>query len=210
MLNQEICGKHYPNMIIVNRKLCKLSTVNHVSQFDYFYIKAKYTMSKSTLWAPWRIDYILGNSSEKKEDGCLFCRLHSDDNDQKNLILERSEYSYIMLNRYPYSSGHLLVLPASHIADLNQLEGKAYIDLMLLLKKSIGVLQQVLQPGGINAGLNMGTAAGAGIADHLHFHVVPRWSGDHNFMPVIADTMVMPQHLDSTYEMLKPFFQDRS
>jgi len=164
-------------------------------------------MSESTLWAPWRIDYILRNNSEKY-DGCLFCRLHSEDDDRHNLILERSEYSYTMLNRYPYSSGHLLVLPVSHVADLNELKEKEYIDLMLLLKKSIGVLQQVLQPGGINAGLNMGAVAGAGIAAHLHFHIVPRWSGDHNFMPVIADTMVMPQHLDSTYEMLKPAFDN--
>ena len=164
-------------------------------------------MSESTLWAPWRIDYILGDSSERKEDGCLFCRLHNDDDDQKNLILERSEYSYTMLNRYPYSSGHLLVLPASHIADLNELEGTAYIDLMLLLKKSIRVIQQVLQPGGINAGLNMGTAAGAGIADHLHFHIVPRWQDDHNFMTVCADIRTIPQHIEQTFDLLLPDFK---
>lgn len=162
-------------------------------------------MPKSTLWAPWRIDYILDNNSEK-EDGCLFCRLHAEDEDRKNLILTRTEHSYVILNRYPYSNCHLLVLPAAHIADLSELEEKAYIDLMLLLKKSIGVLQRALQPGGINAGLNMGAVAGAGIAAHLHFHIVPRWPGDHNFMPVIADTMVMPQCLDQSYEMLQPFF----
>ncbi len=166
-------------------------------------------MSESTLWAPWRIGYILGNDSGK-EDGCLFCRLHAEKEDRSNLILKRTEYSFAMLNRYPYSSGHLLVLPLSHIADLDELKDKAFIDLMLLLKKSIEVIKQAMQPGGINAGLNMGAAAGAGIAEHLHFHVVPRWAGDHNFMPVIADTMVMPQHLDSTYEMLKPFFDKSS
>lgn len=162
-------------------------------------------MSKSTLWAPWRIDYILDNNSAK-EDGCLFCRLLAEAEDRKNLILKRTEHSYVILNRYPYSSCHLLVLPAAHVADLSELEEKAYIDLMLLLKKSIGVIQEALQPGGINAGLNMGAAAGAGIAAHLHFHIVPRWPGDHNFMPVIADTMVMPQCLDQSYEMLQPFF----
>ena len=164
-------------------------------------------MSESTLWAPWRIDYILNNKSEEG-DGCLFCRLPAADEDQKNLILDRSKHSYIMLNRYPYSSCHLLVLPLVHVADISQLEDEMYIDLMLLLKKSIKVLQKACLPGGINTGLNMGAAAGAGIAAHLHFHVVPRWTGDHNFMPVIDDTMVMPQHLDSAYEMLRPFFQD--
>jgi ATP adenylyltransferase len=164
-------------------------------------------MSESTLWAPWRIDYILRNNSEK-EDGCLFCQLPAAGDDQKNFILKRSEYCYVMLNRYPYSNCHLLVLPLAHAADISELDDKVYIDLMLLLKKSIKVLQKACQPGGINAGLNMGAAAGAGIAAHLHFHVVPRWSGDHNFMPVIADTMVVPQQLDSAYEMLRPFFQE--
>ena len=163
-------------------------------------------MSQSTLWAPWRIDYILEERPEEREAGCLFCRLYNEKDDRSNLILERTRYSYVLLNRYPYSNCHLLVLPTSHVADLDELETDSYIDLMLLLKKSIKILQKALQPTGINAGLNMGAAAGAGIASHLHFHIVPRWHGDHNFMPVIADTMVMPQHLDSSYEMLKPFF----
>lgn len=144
--------------------------------------------------------------SPAKEAGCLFCRLYSETEDQKNLILARSKHSYVVLNRFPYSSCHLLVLPAAHFADFNQLENEIYLDLMLLLKKSTAVLQAALKPGGINVGLNMGAAAGAGIAEHLHFHIVPRWNGDHNFMPVIADTMVIPQHLDSAYEMLKPYF----
>ena len=163
-------------------------------------------MSQSALWAPWRIDYILENNSEEKDSGCLFCRLQKKKDDRGNLILERTRHSYVLLNRYPYSSCHLLVLPSSHVADLDELEAEPYIDLMLLLKKSIKALQEALHPAGINAGLNMGAAAGAGIAAHLHFHIVPRWPGDHNFMPVIANTMVMPQHLDSSYEMLKPFF----
>ena len=163
-------------------------------------------MSQSTLWAPWRINYILEDKTEKSMSGCLFCRLHEENNDCDNLILERTKHSYVLLNRYPYSSGHLLVLPSAHVADLDELEAEPYIDLMLLLKKSIKALQKELQPPGINTGLNMGAAAGAGIAAHLHFHIVPRWPGDHNFMPVIANTMVMPQHLDSSYEMLKPFF----
>jgi len=144
--------------------------------------------------------------SPEKEDGCLFCRLYTEADDRKNLILARSKHSYVVLNRFPYSSCHLLVLPAAHFADLSQLNSEAYIDLMLLLKKATAVLQEALKPGGINIGLNMGAAAGAGIAEHLHFHIVPRWDGDHNFMPVTADTMVMPQHLDSAFEMLKPHF----
>jgi ATP adenylyltransferase len=166
-------------------------------------------MAHSTLWAPWRIDYIL-NKDEKdaaaRHRGCLFCRLLEENRDRENLILERTRHSFVMLNRFPYSNGHLLILPRAHAADLDELESEAYLDLMLLLKKAVKSLQQALNPAGINAGLNMGEAAGAGIAEHLHFHLVPRWRGDHNFMPVIADTMVMPQHLDSTYEMLKPYF----
>ncbi len=163
-------------------------------------------MSKSSLWAPWRIDYILEDKTEEKDPGCLFCRLQKEKNDRQNLILERTQFSYVLLNRYPYSSCHLLVLPLAHVADLAELEEEPYIDLMILLKRSIKALQEALHPAGINTGLNMGAAAGAGIAAHLHFHIVPRWAGDHNFMPVIADTMVMPQHLDSSYNMLKPFF----
>ncbi len=163
-------------------------------------------MSQSTLWAPWRIGYILEEMPDEKKTGCLFCRLQEEKNDRENLILERTQHSYVLLNRYPYSNCHLLVLPFSHAADLDELEAESYIDLMLLLKKSIKILQKALHPAGINVGLNMGAAAGAGMADHLHFHIVPRWHGDHNFMPVIADTMVLPQHLDSSYEMLKPFF----
>jgi ATP adenylyltransferase len=167
-------------------------------------------MTQSSLWAPWRISYILdkkdGEVSSDVAKGCLFCRLPQEGEDRENLILKRTRYSYVMLNRYPYSSGHLLVLPLKHAADLNELEQESYLDLMLLLKESIGHLQTAMQPAGINAGINMGEAAGAGIAAHLHFHIVPRWPGDHNFMPVIADTMVIPQHLDSAYEMLKPYF----
>ena len=163
-------------------------------------------MSQSTLWAPWRINYILKERPEEREPGCLFCRLLKEKDERNNLILERTQHGYVMLNRYPYSNCHLLVLPTSHVADLDELATEAYVDLMLLLKKSIKILQKALHPAGINAGLNMGAAAGAGIAAHLHLHIVPRWEGDHNFMPVIADTMVMPQHLDSSYEMLKPFF----
>lgn len=170
-------------------------------------------MANSTLWAPWRIDYILNKDekdAETRGQGCLFCRLLKDDRDRENLILERTRHSFVMLNRFPYSSGHLLVLPQTHAARLDELETEAYIDLMLLMKKAVRGLRQGINPAGVNAGINLGEAAGAGIAEHLHFHVVPRWQGDHNFMPVIADTMVMPQHLESTYEMLKPFFTQES
>lgn len=163
-------------------------------------------MSQSSLWAPWRIDYILNKDLEERGSECLFCHLQNKEDDRSNLILERTKHSYVLLNRYPYSNCHLLVVPASHVADLGELEAEPYIDLMLLLKKAIKALHEAVDPQGINAGLNMGAAAGAGIAEHLHLHIVPRWPGDHNFMPVIADTMVIPQHLDSTYEMLKPFF----
>lgn len=150
-----------------------------------------------TLWAPWRIEYITG---EKKE-GCIFCDKPKAGNDKKNLILYKGETSFIIMNRYPYSNGHLMAVPYRHINNMSELDHKERLELMNLTTKCIEILK-VMNPDGFNIGMNLGTAGGAGIDDHLHFHIVPRWNGDTNFMPLIADVKVMPEYLEDTYETL--------
>ncbi len=150
-----------------------------------------------TLWAPWRIEYIVG----EKEKGCIFCDKPKEDNDEENLILYRGESAYIIMNRYPYSNGHLMTVPYRHINNMSELNESERLELMNLTTKCTEILD-VMKPEGFNVGLNLGTAGGAGIDDHLHFHVVPRWSGDTNFMPLIADVKVMPEYLEDTYKTL--------
>ena len=152
-----------------------------------------------TMWAPWRMEYILGD----KENGCIFCKALSE---QDNLTLYKGKATLVLMNKFPYINGHLLVAPIKHISSLDQLSKSEMGDLLKTVEQSVGILKKVMNPDGFNVGLNLGKVAGAGVEEHLHFHIVPRWPGDHNFMPVIADTMVMPQHLDSSYKMLKPFF----
>jgi len=150
-----------------------------------------------TLWAPWRIDYITGG----KKEGCIFCDKPKEGNDKKNLILYKGETSFIIMNRYPYSNGHLMAVPYRHINYMPELDHKERLELMNLTTKCIEILK-VMNPDGFNIGMNLGTAGGAGIDDHLHFHIVPRWNGDTNFMPLIADVKVMPEYLEDTYETL--------
>ncbi|MCZ6864790.1 MAG: HIT domain-containing protein [Candidatus Dadabacteria bacterium] len=150
-----------------------------------------------TLWAPWRIEYITGG----KKEGCIFCDKPKEGNDKKNLILYKGETSFIIMNRYPYSNGHLLAVPYRHINNMSELDHKERLELMNLTTKCIEILK-VMNPDGFNIGMNLGTAGGAGIDDHLHFHIVPRWNGDTNFMPLIADVKVMPEYLEDTYETL--------
>ena len=150
-----------------------------------------------TLWAPWRIEYITG----EKEEGCIFCDKPKEGNDRKNLILFKGETSFIIMNRYPYSNGHLMAVPYRHTNNMSELNEKERLELMNLTTKCIEVLK-VMKPDGFNVGMNLGTAGGAGIDDHLHFHVVPRWNGDTNFMPLIADVKVMPEYLQDTYATL--------
>ncbi|MBN2706248.1 MAG: HIT domain-containing protein [Deltaproteobacteria bacterium] len=163
-------------------------------------------MAANNIWAPWRMSYILDKSDPQPEGGCLFCDLARREAQADNLILFRGPEAYIVLNRYPYSSCHLLVVPRLHARQLSELDERSYQGLMGLLRQTVAALERAVNPSGVNLGVNLGETAGAGIADHLHFHVVPRWSGDHNFMPVIANTMVMPEHLEATYDRLKPFF----
>jgi ATP adenylyltransferase len=155
-----------------------------------------------SLWAPWRMDYILG----EKEVGCLFCRKPAEDRDKENLILWREQEAYVMMNRFPYNNGHLMIVPERHCVDLEELTGKESERLFGLLKISVRVLKTALRPHGFNIGLNLGTAGGAGEA-HLHFHIVPRWTGDTNFMPVLGETKIVPQHLEEAYRKLRSVFE---
>lgn len=154
------------------------------------------------IFAPWRMQYIL---SEKKE-GCIFCEKLQQDEDKKNYILYRDTLGFIIMNIYPYNNGHLMIAPNRHVANLEDLTQEELVQLMLLVKTSIIKLKKTLKADNYNIGMNIGTVAGAGIADHLHIHIVPRWLGDTNFMPILAETKVLPQHLDSTYESLYPLF----
>lgn len=157
------------------------------------------------LWAPWRLTFI---ESKPKEEGCIFCLFPSEDRDRERLILGRSASSFVILNKYPYNNGHLMVVPREHTADPCTLSDEAFDDLQRTLRLSIQVVREVLGPQALNVGMNLGAAAGAGIADHLHWHVVPRWAGDVNFMPVLAETRVIPEHLDATWEKLRPAFDE--
>jgi ATP adenylyltransferase len=152
------------------------------------------------LWAPWRMQYINDNQTEC---GCIFCVKPPEDRDEENLIIFRGERSFIMLNAFPYNNGHLLVAPYRHIADLSLLDEEEQADLMKLTTLGCDLLKATCFPHGFNVGMNLGQVAGAGIADHLHMHIVPRWSGDTNFMPVVSDTKVLPQALSATYNALK-------
>ena len=150
------------------------------------------------IWAPWRMKYIL---AEKGGD-CIFCVKPSRRGDRKRLILYRSEHSILMMNRFPYSSGHLMAAPMKHTGNLEDLTTEELGDLSILVRKAVSLLRTAVEPQGYNIGMNIGQIAGAGIVDHLHFHVVPRWSGDTNFMPVVSETMVVPESLEDTYGRL--------
>jgi len=150
------------------------------------------------LWAPWRMEYI-GSSREGKDEGCLFCEKPKEGDDEKALILARSEKSFAMLNAFPYNSGHLMVAPLRHVGELEEAEDEESLDMQRLLQRCIKALREAMEPDGFNIGMNLGTVAGAGIPDHLHWHVVPRWTGDTNFMPVVGDAKVLPESLAESY-----------
>jgi ATP adenylyltransferase len=141
---------------------------------------------------------------DKPADGaCIFCDLPARGDPRENLVLHAGEHAVVMLNRYPYNSGHLMVAPRLHAADPLELSPEAWSGLMEELRRGLGALRETFRPEGVNVGANLGAAAGAGIAGHLHWHLVPRWSGDTNFMPIIAEVKVVPQHLLATYDLLK-------
>ncbi len=158
-----------------------------------------------TLWAPWRMSYILGQAGTQQ--GCIFDFPAAISHDQGKLLLYKDELCEVLMNRFPYANGHLLIAPARHVADITGLTDGEAGALMAMLKKSIIILRRHLRPDGFNSGLNLGAAAGAGQADHLHFHVVPRWQEDHNFMTVTAEIRSIPEHIDNTFKQLLPDFQ---
>jgi ATP adenylyltransferase len=143
-----------------------------------------------------------------KERGCLFCASPGAKDGRQALVLAKPASSVVMLNRYPYANGHLMVAPRQHTADLAELAGPAYADLMESLRRSMTILKREFQPEGMNVGLNVGVAGGAGIADHLHWHIVPRWLGDTNYMPLIGGARVMPEHLDAVFDRLRGAFEE--
>ncbi|NLI33669.1 MAG: HIT domain-containing protein [Deltaproteobacteria bacterium] len=155
------------------------------------------------LWAPWRMEYILG----KREPYCIFCPEGDGHTDAERLILYRGRLTMVMMNKYPYNNGHLLVAPWKHVGLLEDLVEDEMLDLMGWLKKATSILKRLMHPDGFNIGLNLGAAAGAGVDEHLHFHVVPRWKGDTNFMTVFADVRSIPEHLEQTYFKLLPHFE---
>jgi ATP adenylyltransferase len=156
------------------------------------------------LWAPWRMEYIL---SDKEEGDCIFCPGADRSQDQARLILYAGSLTLVIMNRFPYINGHLLVAPARHVPDLESLTEKETLDLLLMVRRSIEVLKKVMSPEGFNVGLNLGSVAGAGVEAHLHFHIVPRWNGDTNYMSVLGEVRVIPEHITETYGKLVPYFK---
>jgi len=140
-------------------------------------------------------------TAEKKE-GCILCEKHREARDRENLVLYRGRSCYIMLNLYPYNTGHLMIAPYRHAATLSELDAETLVEIIQLAERSLRVLRRALSPAGFNLGMNIGRVAGAGIADHIHLHIVPRWEGDTNFMPILAGTKVLPETLDTTYDKL--------
>jgi ATP adenylyltransferase len=159
-------------------------------------------VAEQRLWAPWRLEYIKG----PKSDECIFCVKTAGGDDRANYIVTRGEHCFVMLNAYPYNNGHVMVAPYEHVPTIEDLDDDALLDLMHLSQRSLQAIREAYSPDGFNLGVNQGAVAGAGVADHVHFHVVPRWGADTNFMPVIGSTRVLPQSLDDSWETLSKLF----
>jgi ATP adenylyltransferase len=143
-------------------------------------------------------------------EGCIFCELPKQEKDKENLILFRGEHSFVIMNKFPYAVGHLMVAPLAHTADMNDLTPEELTDLSINIRRCVNVLKKAMNPQGFNIGANLGRAGGAGIVDHIHYHVVPRWNGDSNFMPVIGEIRVISESLEKTYDLLYPLFTEKS
>jgi ATP adenylyltransferase len=154
------------------------------------------------LWNPWRFQYV----TKEKSAECIFCELPREGRDEENLIVHRARFNYIILNRYPYTTGHLMVVPFQHTDSLQGIVDDAAQELFALARIADGKLRDVYRPRGMNLGMNLGEAAGAGIAEHIHMHVLPRWIGDSNFLTVIGETRILPEELADTYRKLKAVF----
>jgi len=152
------------------------------------------------LWAPWRMDYILG----EEEEGCFLCRIVAEDTDRENLLLKRGNHCAVVMNRFPYNNGHLMVFPYRHISGVGDMNAEERLESMDLVAEALEAFEHSMRPDGFNVGINLGRAGGAGLEEHIHMHVVPRWNGDTNFMPVIGNTKVIPQALMQLWDQLHP------
>lgn len=159
------------------------------------------------LWSPWRMEYIRNHSGQA---GCIFCQALASSDDAASLLLQRAPHAFVLLNRFPYTSGHLMVVPNLHAATLEEVPLEALAQVMALAQIALKALRRVYAPQGFNLGFNLGESAGAGIADHVHLHVVPRWTGDTNFITTLADTRVLPESLEETYRRLSQAWQEIS
>jgi ATP adenylyltransferase len=157
------------------------------------------------IWAPWRLAYVK-DAAKDNADECIFCAKPAEQDDERNLIVHRGERCFVILNLFPYTNGHLMVAPFEHTGKLQDLDPETLAEMMALAQQSMRRLEQVYEPHGYNVGINQGRIAGAGYEGHIHLHVVPRWGGDTNFMPVIGDTRVMPQSLEDSFKALKGHF----
>jgi ATP adenylyltransferase len=157
------------------------------------------------IWAPWRLAYV-SDASKDNEEECIFCAKPREDDDEANLIVHRGERCFVILNLFPYTNGHLMIAPYEHLGRLQDLAPETTAEVMSLAQRAMAGLERTYEPHGYNVGFNQGRVAGAGFEHHIHMHVVPRWGGDTNFMPVIADTKVMPQTLEESYEALRGSF----
>lgn len=151
------------------------------------------------LWAPWRMNYI---KEGKKEQGCVFCLAASAETDRERYVVYRGSHAFIIMNLYPYNNGHVMVTPVRHVGSVEDLSDEEMLETMKLIKLAIKAITSAMKPDGFNIGANLGKSAGAGIEDHVHFHIVPRWRGDTNFMTIVSDTRVLPETIDETYEKI--------
>ena len=162
-------------------------------------------MANYRIWAPWRLEYVKDAAKDKEEE-CIFCTKPAEDDDEANFIVHRGAQCYVILNTFPYTNGHLMVAPYEHTPGLQDLDSGTVAEIMALAQQAMRRLEEAYSPHGYNVGFNQGRIAGAGFENHIHMHVVPRWGGDTNFMPVLADTLVMPQTLEQSYDALRGGF----
>ena len=162
-------------------------------------------MATQRIWAPWRLEYVK-DASKDNSDACVFCAALNAGDDEDNLIVHRGERCFVILNKFPYTNGHLMVAPYEHVGALQDLDADTVAEIMALAQKAMRRLEEVYSPQGYNVGFNQGRVAGAGVEHHIHMHVVPRWGGDTNFMPVLGDTRVMNQTLEDSYETVRKAF----